>query len=61
MQNKVISDDIVSVLDCVDDNISEVESSESDNEIGDNQECDYRSGISDSEQSDRQVAPAISG
>lgn len=32
------SDEILSVLDCVDENLSEVESSESDNEVGDYQE-----------------------
>jgi hypothetical protein len=37
-------DDIVSVLACVDENLSEVESSDSDNEIGDNQESDHKRG-----------------
>jgi hypothetical protein len=36
LQNKMINDDdIVSVLDCVDENLSEVESNNSDDEIGD--------------------------
>jgi hypothetical protein len=51
VQNKVTNDDdIVTIFDCVDDNFSEVESSDSDNEIGDNQESDHKSGTSDSEQ-----------
>lgn len=33
----------------------------SDKEIGDNEESDCKSGTSDSEQSDRQAAPAVSG
>jgi hypothetical protein len=33
----------------------------SDKEIGDNEESDCKSGTSDSEQSDGQVAPIISG
>jgi hypothetical protein len=48
-QNKVINDDIVSILDCVDENISEVECGDSDDEIGDNQESDHKV-TSDSEQ-----------
>jgi hypothetical protein len=44
-QNKVTNDDnIVSVLDCVDENLSEVESSNSHNEICNNQEYDHESG-----------------
>jgi hypothetical protein len=39
----------VSILDCVDENLSEVESSNSGNEIGDNQESDCKSSISDGE------------
>jgi hypothetical protein len=36
VQNKVISvDDIVSILDCVDENLSEVKSSDCGNEIDD--------------------------
>jgi hypothetical protein len=36
LQNKVINDNnIVSILDCVDENLSEVEYSDSNNEIGD--------------------------
>jgi hypothetical protein len=55
-QNKVTSDDnIVSVLDCVNENLSAVESNHSDNEIGDNQGSDCKSGTSDSEQSDGQL------
>jgi hypothetical protein len=43
--NKVTSDyNIVSILECVDENPLEVESSDSDNEIGHNQESDSRSG-----------------
>jgi hypothetical protein len=60
-QNKVTSDDIVSVLDCVDENLSEVESGDSDSKIGDNQESDGKSGTSGSEQNDVQVAPVVSG
>jgi hypothetical protein len=38
-QNKVINDDnIMSAMECVDKNFSEIESSDSDNEIDDNQE-----------------------
>jgi hypothetical protein len=40
---------ILSNLDCVDDSLSEVESSGSDNEVGDNQESDRKSGASGSE------------
>jgi hypothetical protein len=57
-QNKRNSDDIVKILDCVDENLSEVESGDSDNEIDDNQESDHKSSTSDS---DRQVAPVVSG
>jgi hypothetical protein len=60
VQNKVTSDDIASILDYVDENISEVESSNSENEIGDNKKSNCRSG-KDSKQSDRQVATAVSG
>jgi hypothetical protein len=43
-QNKVTSDDdIVSILDCMDENLSEVDSSDSDNEIGDNKKSDRKS------------------
>jgi hypothetical protein len=46
----MINDDgTVSVLDCVYKSLSEVESSASDNEIGDNQDFDCRSDISNSE------------
>jgi hypothetical protein len=57
VQNKVIA----SILECVDENISEVESSDNDNEIGDNQESDHRSGTSDSNQGDGQAVPVASG
>jgi hypothetical protein len=61
-QNKVTSDgDIASSLDCVDESLSEVESSNSENEIGNNQECDRNSDTSNSEQSDGHVAPIVSG
>jgi hypothetical protein len=42
-------------------NLSEIECNDSDDEIGDNQESDHSSGISDSEQSDRQAGPVVSG
>jgi hypothetical protein len=59
-QNKATSDDnIVSVLDFVDENLSEVKSSDSN--IGDNHELDDKSGASDSEQSDGHVIPVVSG
>jgi hypothetical protein len=61
VQDKVTDDDIVSILDCVDENLSEVEPSDSDDEICDNQESDHRRGLSDSEQSHRQVDPVASG
>jgi hypothetical protein len=62
VQNKMTSDDnIMSILDCVDENLSEVESSDNDNETGDNQESDRKSGTTDSEQSDWQAAPVVSG
>lgn len=52
-QNKEMNDaDIVSVLGCLKENLSEAESSGSDNEIGNNQVSDSRSGISVSEQCD---------
>jgi hypothetical protein len=61
-QNKMTSDgNIVSILDYVDGNFSEVESSDSDNEIGDSQEFDCKSSTSVGEQSDRQVVPVVSG
>jgi hypothetical protein len=40
-------DDIVLILDCVDENLSETESNNSDNEISDNQTSDHISGTSD--------------
>jgi predicted AlkP superfamily phosphohydrolase/phosphomutase len=55
VQNKVTSDDIVSVLDYVNQNILEVESGDS----SDNQKSDHKSGTLDS--SDRQAAPVVSG
>jgi hypothetical protein len=43
VQNKMINyENIVSVLDCVDENLSEVESSDSDNEISKNQESGHK-------------------
>jgi hypothetical protein len=61
IQNKAISvDDIVTILDCVDENLSEVKSSDCDNEIDDNHECDCKSGTSVSEQHDRQAVSVIS-
>jgi hypothetical protein len=49
--NNVTSNDSVSLVDSVDENLSDVQSSDSDNEIGDNQEFD----------SNGQVAPVVSG
>jgi hypothetical protein len=46
----------VSVLDCVDENFSEVESSDSGDKIDENQESDHKSGASVSQQSDRHAA-----
>jgi hypothetical protein len=57
----MVQNDILSVLDCVDENLSEVESSGSDNEIADNQESNCKSGTSDSKQSNRQVVLGVSG
>jgi hypothetical protein len=58
--NKVTNDDsTVSVLNCVDENISEVESNNSDNETCDNQESHHRSSISDSEQNGGKAVPAV--
>jgi hypothetical protein len=49
-QNEMTSDDdSVSVLDSVKEDLSEIESGDSDNEIGDNQVSDHVSGTSDSE------------
>lgn len=51
MSNKVISgNNILSVFDCVDENLPEVESNGSDNDICDSQECVNENGISGSEQ-----------
>jgi hypothetical protein len=47
---------IVSLLDCVDENLSEAESSDSDNK-----ESDHKTGTADSEQSNREGTPAVSG
>jgi hypothetical protein len=42
-QNRIFNDDdIVPVLDCVDENLPEVESTDSNNEIGDNQVSDHK-------------------
>jgi hypothetical protein len=61
VQNKTISvDDILSILDCVDENLSEVKSSDCGNEIDDNHECDCKNGTSDSEQHDRQAVSVTS-
>jgi hypothetical protein len=60
-QNKMTSDDIVAVLGCVDENLSEVEASDSDNKIGCNQESDCESGTLDSEHNDGQAATFVSG
>jgi hypothetical protein len=60
VQNKVTSDDdIVSILDCVHENLPDVECGDSHNEIGDNQESDCKSGTSDSEQTDEQAASVV--
>jgi hypothetical protein len=62
MQYIATSDDnIVSILDCVDENLSEVESSYSGNEIGDNKKSDHKSGTSDSENGDGQATMFFSG
>jgi hypothetical protein len=48
VEKKAISDDnIVSILDCVDENNSESKSRESDSEIGDNQESECKRDTSD--------------
>lgn len=52
VQNDDASDDIVPILDCACDNISEVESGYTQNEIGDNHEFDHKSDSSDREKSD---------
>jgi hypothetical protein len=47
VQSKVSSDDdILSILDYMDENLSEVESSDSDNETSDNQESEHKNGTS---------------
>jgi hypothetical protein len=52
----------LSVLDYLDENLfTEVVSSDGDNEIGDNQESDHRSDISNSEKHDAQAVPLGSG
>jgi hypothetical protein len=62
VQNEVTKDyDIVSILKCVNENLSEVESNDSDIKIGDNQESVHKSGTSKREQSDGQAAQVISG
>jgi hypothetical protein len=45
-QNKVIRDHTKSSLDCTDKNLSEVESTDSDNEVGKDEECGHKRGIS---------------
>jgi hypothetical protein len=46
VQNKAINDDnIASLLNSVNENLSKVEPSDSDNETGDNQEYDHKSDI----------------
>jgi hypothetical protein len=52
---------ILSVLDCVDENLSEVESSGSDNEIDVNQETARKSGTSDGEECNGKATPVIIG
>lgn len=61
-QNNAISyDNIVAILVCMDDILSEVVSTDSDHEIRDNQESNQKSGIiSDSEQSGCQMASVVS-
>jgi hypothetical protein len=62
VQNEETSDDnVLSVIDYEDENFSEGESSDSDNEVGKNQEFNCKSDTSDSERSDRQVTLANSG
>jgi hypothetical protein len=48
VQNKAVIVDIVSFLDCVVENLSEVKSGDCDNEIDDNHKCDCKRGTSDS-------------
>lgn len=49
-QNKATSNDnLVSILDCLNESLSEVESCNSDNETDSNQESECKIGISDSE------------
>jgi hypothetical protein len=49
------------ILDCVDENHSEVECGDSDDEIRDNQKSDYKSDIPNREQSEMKLAPAVRG
>lgn len=59
VQNDDASDDIVPILDCACDNISEVESGYTQNEIGDNHEFDHKSDSSDREKSDEQAESVV--
>lgn len=52
--------DIVSVLDRVHENLSEVDCGVSDNGIDDNQESDDKSNALDGKESDREVALVVS-
>jgi hypothetical protein len=52
---------ILSVFDCMDENLIEIESSDSGIGIGGSQETDHRSGASCIEQSGQQVTPVVSG
>jgi hypothetical protein len=60
-QNKATSNDnLVSILDCLNESLSEVESCNSGNEI-DDKNLITEMDTSDSKQSDRQVAPGVNG
>jgi hypothetical protein len=52
--NATRDDDIVSIFDCLDENLLEVKYS-------DNQDSYYRSGTSGSEKSDWHITPVVSG
>jgi hypothetical protein len=58
---KTSDDDIMTVLGCVDENLSEVESSGSDNEIGDNKESDCKSAYQRVNKVMVKWAPVVSG
>jgi hypothetical protein len=61
VQNEATSDDdTVSILDCVGENLSEVESSNSNNEICDNQKPHCKSDASDSEQNVKEATAVVS-